>query len=281
MMLAGGFNPSTPDLQNVYQTDEKKLHARDWLTEQTGTRDWRDRWVSGRDLFLEIVVIFLIGWEISLSKDSDTQQKQNFDAQQVILKDMQTSTKATADNLTSLKNVTEIMNRNVERNASAAEESSATAIKSLAVSERPYVSCVPSPDEPKENEKLRVAVTCSNSGRTPAIEVLPRSSTGLTTLSNHSEEDAHKGASAAVFPAKPASKLTLGPGQSETQIIGYSPPLNSMQLSAIKEGRLIWYIFTEIQYRDTFNHAHLTETCTYYDWTLKAMVSCAKFNNAN
>src|SRR5579859_1880427 len=135
-MLAGGFNPSTTDLQALYETEETRKHARDWLTETADLCEYKDRWVSGRDLFLELVVIALIGWEIWLSYAADRQQAQNFNAQQTVLQNLQTSSKATAETLTSLKTTTEAMNTSVQRNAAAAEANAATSAQTLHMSER-------------------------------------------------------------------------------------------------------------------------------------------------
>ncbi len=63
-MLAGGFSPKPADLLGLYHTEETRQHARDWLTERADYRERRDRWISGRDFVLEIVIIVLIGWEI-------------------------------------------------------------------------------------------------------------------------------------------------------------------------------------------------------------------------
>jgi hypothetical protein len=39
-------------------------HARAWLTERADYHERRERWISGRDLLLDIAIIALIGWEI-------------------------------------------------------------------------------------------------------------------------------------------------------------------------------------------------------------------------
>jgi hypothetical protein len=41
MMLAGDLNPSTDDLKALYQTEETKKHARDWLTEASDIREYK------------------------------------------------------------------------------------------------------------------------------------------------------------------------------------------------------------------------------------------------
>jgi len=66
-MIAGGFVPDWADLKAIYQTEETRQHARDWLSERADYRDAWDSWKSARDLILEIAVILLILAEIVLS----------------------------------------------------------------------------------------------------------------------------------------------------------------------------------------------------------------------
>jgi hypothetical protein len=103
-MLAGGLTPSTDDLRALYQTEEARQHARDWLTEQTDYQTRHDRWIESRDLFLELVIIGLIIWEIHLSYEQERQQSANFTEQQRVLSNMLTSSQTTADTLRTLSN---------------------------------------------------------------------------------------------------------------------------------------------------------------------------------
>ena len=96
-MLAGGFNQSTNDLRALYQTEQTRQHARDWLTERSDYQWRHDRWIESRDLFLEIVIILLIGWEIRLSYQQEKQQAANFVEQQKVLTNMLTSSQTTAE----------------------------------------------------------------------------------------------------------------------------------------------------------------------------------------
>jgi len=50
MMLAGGWSPSTIDLQDIYYSPLARENARDWLTERADYRERHDRWISFRDL---------------------------------------------------------------------------------------------------------------------------------------------------------------------------------------------------------------------------------------
>jgi hypothetical protein len=61
------------------------VHARAWLTERADYHERRERWISGRDLFLDIVIIALIGWEIYEGRQ-----------QAKVLQHMDNSTAATA-----------------------------------------------------------------------------------------------------------------------------------------------------------------------------------------
>jgi hypothetical protein len=59
-------------------------------------------WISIRDLILEIFVIALIGWEIHMGYRQESQQAKDFDKQQIVLKNMETSSEETAKLLQSL-----------------------------------------------------------------------------------------------------------------------------------------------------------------------------------
>jgi hypothetical protein len=279
-MLAGGFNPSTSDLQAVYVSEISRQDSRDWLTECNSVREYRERWIPLRDFILEIVVILLIGWEIALGVYQEKDQDRNFDEQQKILAKMQQNAAATAQTLTTLENTTETMSRSVERNAAAAEATSTTAAKSLVLSERAYVSCVTAGDEPKEGEKLRARSSILNSGKTPAIDFEAKILTGLAPKSA-STEDARKRALSVVFDDKTKSKSILGPGQLFQQSVESGVPSTSGELSALKEGTEIWYVFSFVRYKDTFNHQHATETCNRYEPDHKVMVLCSQGNKAD
>jgi hypothetical protein len=274
-MLAGGFTPSTPDLRTVYRTKESRLHARDWLTERSDIKDWREKWVSRRDLVLEILVILLIWREISLSITADTHQAENFTAQQAILTAMQKSTKDTADQLALLKSTTEQMNQGVERNAKAAEASSATAAKSLVVSERAYVTAASMSTEPKTGEKLKITNSFVNSGKTPAIDFKAKSWQGVMAR-EIAVEDAYKQAVASVaLDDKASSNMILGPAQSSQNVIELAQALTESDITAINNGTLVWYVFVELRYDDTFGRHHITFACS------RSTVLCNTLNKAN
>ncbi len=279
MMLAGGLTPSTEDLKNLYQTEQSRRCARDWLTESADVREFRDRWVSGRDLFLEIVVIGLIGWEIHMGYRQERQQSYDFSEQQKVQTNLARSSDATAKTLTALQTTTETMSKNVERNAKAAEQSSATAAKTLHISERAYLACTVVTIPPKEGEKLRVTSTVTNSGRTTAIEVEGASRTGLLPKGT-SEDDARNLVFSNVIMGSP-SKSILAPGQTMDQIVDSPIPLISAEVSAIDEGNKVWYLFVEVKYKDIFDHQHSTEACMFYLPAIKRMANCSKFNKAD
>ncbi len=279
IMLAGGFNPSTSDLQAINASPISRQDARDWLTERNSRQEYRERWIPLRDFILEIAVVALIGWEIVLGIRQEKHQGANFDQQQKVLTSMQKSSEGTAKTLTALENTTETMNKSVERNAAAAEATSTTAAKSLVLSERAYVSCVTTGDEPKDGEKLRARSLILNSGKTPAIDFEAKSMTGLVPK-NVSIEEARKLALSAVFNEK-ASRSILGPGQSSQQGVESNAPLTTGELSALRDRTEIWYVFSLVRYKDTFNHQHLTETCNRYEPDHKVMVLCSAGNKAD
>jgi hypothetical protein len=278
-MLAGGFNPSTSDLKAINASEIRRQDARDWLTERNSLREYRERWIPLRDFILEILVVALIGWEIVLGVRQEKHQAENFDQQQKVLTSMQKSSEGTAKTLTALENTTETMNKSVERNAAAAEATSTTAAKSLVLSERAYVSCVTTGDEPKEGEKLRARSSYLNSGKTPAIDFEAKSMTGVVPK-NASIEEARKLALSVIFNDK-GSRSILGPGQSSQQGVESNAPLTTGELSALKDRTETWYVFSLVRYKDTFNHQHTTETCNRYEPDHKVMVLCAERNKAD
>jgi hypothetical protein len=75
----------------------------------------RDLWVSRRDLFLEMVVIALIGWEIHMGYQQQTHQDEAFEKEKTIWEHMDTSTKATADTLSSLAGTSDAMNKALQK----------------------------------------------------------------------------------------------------------------------------------------------------------------------
>jgi len=77
-----------------------------------------DSWVSIRDLFLEIVVILLIGGEIWLGVHEGKQQAAAFEKMQGVLSSLQASSEATAKTLTALQSTTESMNTAIQKELS-------------------------------------------------------------------------------------------------------------------------------------------------------------------
>jgi hypothetical protein len=151
-----------------------QMQVKAWLTEEHDRAARRDRWIPLRDLILEIVVIALIGWEIHLGYKQETQQSENFNAQQQILTNLNNSSKSTADTLASLKETT-------DSELAALKESAATSAKALHISERAYIACVINlPTPPKEGEKLHLAVIIRNSGQSTAVHVETES--GMVTV---------------------------------------------------------------------------------------------------
>ncbi|SRR5713101_6469563 len=120
---------------------------REWLAEQSSIREYRERWIPLRDLILEIAVIGLIGWEIVVGYQQERRQSNNFKTQQEVLKNLNDSSKATADTLVSLKQTTDLelaaMKESTglsERSAKASEASAVTSAKALHISERAYLA---------------------------------------------------------------------------------------------------------------------------------------------
>jgi len=273
--------PRSEELKLVIASPIEREYARAWLTETSSYNARRDHWISLRDFVLEAFIIGLILWEIHMGYRQEGQQAQNFGKQQTVLTNLGTSSQATADTLTALKNTTEIMNRNVERNAAAAESTSVTASKSLQFSERAYVACSEIFTEPKAGEKLRVTSEIINSGKTTAVDVVAVSSYGLFPK-GISEDDANR--LPLTTPIQGAgSNSILAPGQRMDQIVDSPAPLLPTDVSSIADGEIVWYVFTKIRYKDIFDRRHSTDTCVFYRPELKKMVMCRsrKLNKAD
>lgn len=294
MMLAGGWRPGTQDLEDIYFSAVAKENARAWLTERAYYRERHDRWISFRDLLLEIIVIILIGWEIRISLRGDQHQEAGFKQQQQVLKNLQDSSKATADTLTALKQTTETMRdtsgqqldamkksgTQSERSANAAEESKKIAARTLDVSQRAYVSgMLELASPPKAGEKLHVKAVLTNTGLTPALEVtslirMPIFPTAQTLESVHEV--------AAVGPVNGTrSTTTLAHGQSLQQSVESEVEVSESDVTEINEGRIRVYVFIFSAYRDSFDHSHKVELCVYYDPKFKQLMNCDKYNTAD
>jgi len=70
----------------------------------------RGSFVSIRDFVLEVIVITLIGWEISLGYRAEHSQKVNFVAEKKVLEDLQKSSNATAGSLVAVAQLLQNMN---------------------------------------------------------------------------------------------------------------------------------------------------------------------------
>jgi hypothetical protein len=292
-MIAGGFSPDHDDLRPFQRDANSLVGARAWLTERSDLRDWRDRWVSGRDLVLEIVVIALIGWEIHVGIVGDRQQAESFGKQQDILTNLQKSSKDTADILAALKTTTETMSQTnaqqlqaiqksetqAERTAKASEDAAQTASKSLDFSQRAYVSgeiALSAP--PKVGEKLHLKAAIINTGKTPAVEVISMTRFGMVGRET-STQSAHDMAFSIKVDSL-TSKTTLASGARVEQPVDSLAELTEDQVTGIEAGSLRPYIFVLVTYRDLFGHQRKTEVCQYYDPKFKSLMTCDTSNNA-
>jgi hypothetical protein len=278
-MLAGGFTPITIDLQRIYQTEETRKRARDWLTETADVREFKDRWVSGRDLFLEIVVIALIGWEIGLGYQQEKMQSKNFNDQQKVLTSLWQSAKATADILASLKSTTEIMNEAVKRGTAATEANAATSAQTLHMSERAYLACAVSmPTPPKAGDKVHVVATITNAGKGLAIDVV--TTTKLVSVSKAAPvETAY--ASVTALPGQTRSKQPLAAGQQIQQVLDSPRDLTDDDVAKVTDQEQVIYAFVDATYRDLFGRQHSTQMCAFYYPPTKQMAGCSTMNKAD
>jgi hypothetical protein len=138
-MLGGGFNPSTADLQAIYQSEIRRQDARDWLTERNSIKEYRERWIPLRDLILELVIIGLIAWEIYEGK-----------SQADILRQMQTSAETTAK---------------------AVQESFKTAVTQFRLDQRAWLGFSFGTYKYTVGQPLDTPYQIADTGKTPALNV--------------------------------------------------------------------------------------------------------------
>jgi hypothetical protein len=82
----------------------------------------RNSFTSIRDLILEMVVIALIGWEIHMSYRGERLESQNFEKEQAVFANLQTSSAATAGTLIELQSTSRQMNEAVQKELAVAYE---------------------------------------------------------------------------------------------------------------------------------------------------------------
>jgi hypothetical protein len=292
-MLAGGFYPDDDGVLSFAQKRDWRKSASEWLSERSDIREWRDRWVSGRDLFLEIVVIALIGWEIHIGIVGDRQQDESFRKQQEVLTNLGKSSKDTADILAALKTTTETMSQTnaeqlkaiqksetqAERTAKASEDAAQTASKSMDFSQRAYVTVETSlSGSPKTGEKMSIKVSVINTGKTPALEL-----TSITRLGFAAHEMSVQSAHDLAFSLKDDSlhsKTTLATGEHVEQPLDSPKELTETDVAEVNAGNVRPYVFVRVAYQDLFGHQRETNICQYYDPKFKSLMTCDTFNSA-
>jgi len=278
MQVSGSF------VQNVE-------HARDWLTERTRSRQRRETIT----FVLEIAVVLLILGEILLALWQEHLQSRNFNEQQQVLTNLQKSSEATAKTLTSLQSATESMNTilqmqldaakksaaQAERSAKAGEASASTASQSLHVSERAYVHVDAGVTSiPKAGEKLGFQAYFENSGRTPALDVVTRTRSGIA-LPSETAEHARSRAFEATVPIPYTSKGIIPAGGRVQTSWQSATPLSQAEMDGLTTHQMTFYVFTEVTYKDEFNRPHQTHFCAFLDPTTNTLLRCSSLNDAN
>jgi hypothetical protein len=238
-----------------------------------------DSWVSTRDLILEIIVILLIGGEIYMGVRQERQQKQNFDAQQQVLQNLQTSSKATADKLTSLNATTETMNASVQRSAAATEANAATSAQTLHMSERAYLACVISmPTLPKAGDKLHFVATVTNAGKGLATDVVAFSN--IVVVPKETPVEVAQVLAMAKKSQSP-SKASLAVNQNLQQVTDSASVLTENDVTNIEGQKVVVYAFVQVTYKDLFDRKHRVDACTFYYPPTKQQANCPTLNKAD
>jgi hypothetical protein len=126
----------------------------------------------------------------------------------------------------------------------------------------------------KEGARYHVGVTIVNSGRTPALKV--RARMRLMSFPDNKfvtdYDNVKEGVSVGVLP--PQGKFTLT-----------SPPsykiFNASDVTSLKNGSKILYLYGEIEYEDIFRIPHRTTYCSFLAPTLDAFLVHSVYNDAN
>jgi len=293
-MLAGGYNPSTPDLQAVYATNQTKLHARDWLTETTNIQDYRERWIPFRDLILEVLVVGLIGWELVLGVQQEKQQAKNFKDEREFLTALSQNTKTTADELVNLQKATDDMRTYLEqevaqsklnlaaaqRSAKASEASAQVAQNTLHVSERAYFAIQTElKKSPAVGEKLQGTLTMTNTGKTTATGFVCLTRIGFAKSDVPLEQI--KTEIYRLMQIKPPSISVAGAGQNMEQEFASPSELTESTLHDLESGVSIFYVFVDASYYDFQNHQHTFTGCSHYDPISKKFINCSNYNKSD
>lgn len=168
-----------------------------------------------------------------------------------------------------------------ERSAKAAEASASVATLSLHISERAYVDAnVILTSTPKVGEKLGFQAYFSNTGRTPASEVVTENRSGLD-LASDTVEHAH---SIAFDPrvAMPYTSKSIIPAggklQSSWQTLA---PFSQAEIDGLTNHRTTLYVFADVTYKDEFNRTHETNYCGFFDTATNTILRCGSLNDAN
>jgi cytoskeletal protein RodZ len=273
-------------------------HARAWLTERADSHERREQWISGRDLILDLVIIVLIGWEIRMSYRQERLQSQDFEKQQQVLTNLQSSSAATANTLIALQRTAELTNTTLqeqldavrrseaqaERSAKAGETSASTASQALHVSERAYVHMrAHLTKSPAAGETPQISISIFNSGRTPAVQLTPNSR-AIIHSGPPTPDLAVELARTTAF-AGPSSMwqsvATLAAGQTEEVPITMPRALTQAEFDELIQGKAWLYIFAIASYKDVFQQVHNTEICSIYYPALKFLGDCHEHNKSD
>ena len=145
---------------------------------------------------------------------------------------------------------------------------------------RAYIACgINLPTLSKEGEKLHLAVTIRNAGKSTAVDVETESRL-VIVLGGTSEETARTQAFLSPLQER-ASNSTLASEQQSEQILESQIPLTASLIADITAEKAIVYAFSETKYEDVFSHKHHTKTCGYYSPVLKAIATCHTLNKAD
>lgn len=169
------------------------------------------------------------------------------------------------------------------RSANAAEQSAVLAGKALHISERAYVDLIALVLKPLAKDEFpSFKISVKNSGRTPASDV--EGVAGMVSQSAPFEENVAYERSRALLRAPmlgTRSRAFMSQGANADFIVTGNLLVTESVLTAIKEQKIIIYIFGQVTYRDVFQILHHSNYCGKYNGELKTFDVCERFNTAD
>lgn len=121
-------------------------------------------------------------------------------------------------------------------------------------------------------QRPTVEVWFENGGQTPAVGAVFELKLEVRDTPLPEELD---------FPAEAgdASKEYLPAHAKTSQLLTKKQPLTGEQINAIKDGRLTFYVYGRVRFRDKLGRRYLTKYCAYYMKDMPRLTTCSQHND--